>query len=122
MHPPISLIGKGFPNPTRGCADWICSPCSTPFRDKISAAPPRCSPDTRLGKKPRECASREQRGGAAEILSRNRAEHGKRTQSTHPPAVQKTWTIRKSYGYKYAIECIFIRVTLPNGRRIGYAT
>jgi hypothetical protein len=32
------------------------------------------------------------------------------------------WTIRKSYGYKYAIECIFIRVTLLNGRLLGYVT
>jgi hypothetical protein len=103
MHSPISLIGKEGPNPTRGCVDWVHSPCSIPIRDKILAVPPRCSPDTRLGKNPRGCASEEQWGGTVEILSRNGAKHGKRTESTHPPAVQKTWTIRKNYGYKYAI-------------------
>ena len=105
------------PNPTRECVDWVRCPCSTPFRDKISAAPPRCSPNTRLGKMPRECASGEQQGGAAEILSRNGVEHEQRTQSTHPRAVRgKRWTIRKSCGDKYAIECIFIDATLSDGR------
>ena len=37
---------------------------------------------------PRECASGEQQGGAAEILSRNGVEHEQRTQSTHPRAVR----------------------------------
>ena len=36
-----------------------------------------------LGYFPRR-VSGEQQGGAAEILSRNGVEHGKRTQSTHP--------------------------------------
>ena len=58
--------------------------------------------------------------GAAEILSRTEVEHGKCTQSMHPLAVQKG-TIRKSYGYKYATECIFIHVTLTDGRHLGYA-
>ena len=53
------------------------------IRRKISAAPPRYSPDTCLGKKSRECASGEQQGGADEILSRNGVEHGGHTQSTH---------------------------------------
>ena len=66
---------------------------------------------------PRECASGEQQGGAAEILSRNGVEHEQRTQSTHPRAVRgKRWTIRKSCGDKYAIECIFIDATLLDGR------
>ena len=83
------------------------------------AAPPRCSPDTRLGKKPRECASGEQQGGVAEILSQNGVEHGERTQSTHTRAVRgNCWTIRMSYGDKYASECIFIDATLSDGRRI----
>ena len=82
---------------------WVRSPCSTPVRDRISAAPPRCSPDAHpLGFLPRR-VSGEQRRGATEILSRIGVELGERTQSTHPLAVQKTWTIRKSYGYKYAI-------------------
>jgi hypothetical protein len=88
MNPPISLIGKEGPNPTRGCVDRVRSPCSTPIQDKISAAPTRCSPNTRLDKKARECASGEQRGGAAEILSWIGVEHGERTQSTHPRAVR----------------------------------
>ena len=66
--------------------------------------------------------SGEQRGGAAEILSQFGVDRGERTQSTHPPAVQKLWTIQKSYIFKYAIECIFIRVTLLNGRHLGFAT
>ena len=90
---------------------------------KISAAPPRCSPNTRLGKMSREYGSGEQQGGAAEILSRNRVEHGEHTQSTHPRAVRgKRWTIRKSCGDKYAIECIFIDATLSDGRRLGYVS
>jgi hypothetical protein len=36
--------------------------------------------DTHLGKKLRGCASGEQPGGAAEILTWTEAEHGKRTQ------------------------------------------
>ena len=69
-----------------------------------------------------ECASGEQQVGAAEILSRNGVEHEQRTQSTHPRAVRgKRWTIRKSCGDKYAIECIFINATLSDGRRLGYA-
>ena len=39
-----------------------------PIRRKISAAPPRCSPDTRLGNKPRGCVPGEQQDGADEIL------------------------------------------------------
>ena len=67
--------------------------------------------------------SGEQWGGAAEILSRNGVEHGEHTQSTHPRAVRgKRWTIRKSCGDKYAIECIFIDATLSDGRRLGYAS
>ena len=38
-----------------------------PIRRKISAAPPRCSPDTRLDNIPRGCVSGEQQGGADEI-------------------------------------------------------
>jgi len=48
-----------------------------PDPSRILAAPPRCSPDTRLDKKPRGCASGEQRGGAAEILSRIEEEPGR---------------------------------------------
>ena len=58
----------------------------------ISAAPPRCSPDAHsLGFLPRR-ASREQRGGAAEILSRTGLEHGERTQSTDPAAARTLFT------------------------------
>ena len=79
---------------------------------------PCCSSSTHpLCLLPRECASGEQQGGAAEILSRNGVEHEQRTQSTHPRAVRgKRWTIRKSCGDKYAIECIFIDATLSDGR------
>ena len=58
-------------------------------------------------------------GGTAEILSRNVVEHGEHTQSTHPQAVHRNrWTIRMSYGDKYATECIFIDATLSDGRHI----
>jgi len=36
----------------------------------------------------------------------------------HPRAVQKTWTIRNRYGYRYAKICIFPTVSLSNGRRL----
>jgi hypothetical protein len=65
---------------SRRIRSWLRSPCSTLVQVRISAAPPRCSPDTRLGKKPRGCASGEQWGGAAEILTRTGVEHGKRRQ------------------------------------------
>ena len=40
------------------------------------------------------------------------------TPSTHPRAVQKTWTIRNRYGYRHAKSCIFLTVSLSNGRRL----
>ena len=53
-------------------------PCSASILDRVSAAPPRCSPDAHsLGLLPRR-VSGEQRGGAAEILSRVGVEHGRR--------------------------------------------
>ena len=67
---------------------WVRSPCSTPVRDKISAAPPRCSPDAHpLGFLPRR-VSREQRGGAAKISSRIGVEQGEHTQSMDPAVGQ----------------------------------
>src|SRR6187399_830468 len=111
------------PNPTRVRVDWVRFPCSTPVRGKISAAPPRCSPDTRLDNKPRECAPGEQRGGADEILPRTKVEHGKRNPIyTYLGCPWITWTIRKDDAYKYAKTCIFIGVALSNGRRLGYET
>ena len=38
--------------------------------------------------------------------------------STHPRAVQKTWTIRNRYGNRYANTCIPLSVSLSNGRRL----
>ena len=61
-------------------------PCRTPIRDKISATPPRCSPNTRLGNKPRGCVSREQQGDDVEILSHIEVRH-ENDQPTHPRAV-----------------------------------
>ena len=43
------------------------------MRRKISAAPPRYSPDTRLGNKQRECVPGEQQGGTDEILHQIRS-------------------------------------------------
>ena len=43
----------------------------------------------------------------------------KLTPSTHPRAVQKTWTIQNRYGYRYAKICIFPTVSLSNGRRLA---
>ena len=60
-------------------------PCRTPIRDKNSAAPPHCSPNTRLANKPRGCVSREQQGDAVEILSQ--IERHENDQPTHPRAV-----------------------------------
>ena len=48
------------------------------------------------------------------ITDRSRA--WKLTASTHPRAVQKTWTILNRYGYRYAKICIFPTVSLSNGR------
>ena len=81
--------------------------------------PPRCSLDAHSpGILPRRVFG-EQRGGAAKILSRNGVEHAERTQSTHPRAVRgNRWTIRMSYGDKYATECIFIDATLSDVGRI----
>ena len=39
------------------------------IRRKISAAPPRCSPDTRLCNKQRGCVPGEQQGGTDEIYA-----------------------------------------------------
>ena len=83
LSPQLFRIVQRFPRTARGCVDWVRCSCSTPFRDRISAAPPCCSPDAHsLGILPRHVFA-EQRGGAAEILSRNGVEHGQRTQSTH---------------------------------------
>ena len=63
-------------------------PCSPLVWVRISVALPRCSPYAhRLGFLPRR-VSGEQRGGAAEILSWIRVEHGERTQSTDPAAAR----------------------------------
>lgn len=84
LPPQLFRIVQHFPRTTRGCVDWVHFSFSTPFRDTISAPPPRCSPDTHSLVFLSRRVSGEQRGGAAEILSRNVAEHGERTQSTHP--------------------------------------
>ena len=45
LSPQLFRIVQHFPRTARGCVDWLCSPCSTLFRDRISAAPPHCSPE-----------------------------------------------------------------------------
>ena len=83
----FSRNAYGIYGAARGSVDWVRSPCSTSIRDRILAAPPRCSPDAHsLGKLPRR-VSGEQRGGAVEILSRIGVERGERTQSTDPRVV-----------------------------------
>ena len=52
---------------------WGWFSCSTPIRGRISAAPPRCSPNTRLEKG--DCVSEEQRGDDAETPSRIGVDH-----------------------------------------------
>ena len=52
-------------------------------RQNFGGASPLFSGAHSLGYLPRR-VSGEQRGGDAEILSRNGVEHGERTQSTHP--------------------------------------
>jgi hypothetical protein len=67
---------------------WVHSPCSTLVRVRISAAPLCFSPDAHpLGFLPR-CVSGEQRGGAAEIMTRTGVEHGECTQSMDPAAAR----------------------------------
>ena len=51
------------------------------------------------------------------ITDRSRA--WKLTASTHPRVVQKTWTIRNRYGYRYAKVCIFPTISLSNGRHLA---
>ena len=79
LSPQLFRIVQHFPRTARGCVDWVRCSCSNPFRDRIPAAAPCCSPNTRLGKMPRESASGEQQGGAAKILTQNGVEHGQRT-------------------------------------------
>jgi hypothetical protein len=75
-----------------GSVDWVRFACSAPVRVRISSAPPRCSPDAHpLGFFLRG-VSGEQRGGAAEILSRTGVEHGERTQSLDPAAARTLYT------------------------------
>ena len=52
------------------CRLGLFSHALLPIRRNISAAPPRCSPDTRLDNIPRGCVSGEQQGGADEISRR----------------------------------------------------
>jgi hypothetical protein len=47
---------------------------STSIRDRVSAAPPRCSPDTRPGRE--SVLFGDQQGGDTETLSRTGVEHG----------------------------------------------
>ena len=76
LSPQLFRIVQRFPRTARGCVDWVRCSCSTPFRDRISVAPPCCSPDAHsLGILPRRVFG-EQRGGVAEILSWNGVEHG----------------------------------------------
>ena len=104
------------PNPTRGCVDWVRSPFYPVPRQNFGSTSPLFSRYTSRQIAERMCSG-EQWGGATEILSQNGVEHGEHTQSTHPRAVHgKRWTIRKSCGDKYAIECIFIDATLSDGR------
>ena len=51
-------------------------------------------------------------------LCSDRSRAWKLTPSTHPRAVQKTWTIWNRYGYRYSKICIFPTVSLSNGRRL----
>ena len=68
---------------------------STPVRDRISAAPPCCSPDTRPAK---ESVYLENNGEVLPKLRLGREQNMEANPSTHPRAVQKMWTIRKRYG------------------------
>ena len=45
LSPQLFRIVQRFPRTARGCVDWVRCSCSTPFRDRISAAPPHCSPE-----------------------------------------------------------------------------
>ena len=61
------------PNPTRGCVDEVSFHALLPIRDRISAAPPRCSPDAHPA---RESVYPENNRGNAETPSRTGADHG----------------------------------------------
>ena len=49
----------------------------------------------------------------------DRSRPWKLTPPMHPRAVQKMWTIRNRYGYRYAKICIFPTVSLLNGRHLA---
>ena len=103
------------PNPTRGCVDEVSLHAPLPIRDRISAAPPRCSPDTRPA---RESVYPENNREVLPKLLLGPERTMETNPSTHPRAVQNTWTIRKRYGRRYAKICIPSTVSLPNGRRL----
>ena len=88
-------------------------PCSTPIQDRISAAFRRYSPNTRPG---REIVYPENNGEWCRYSVSNASRTWKLTPSTHPRAVQKTWTIWNRYGRTYAKFCIFPSVSISNGR------
>ena len=80
----FSRNAYGIYGTARGSVDRVRFPCFTSIWDRISAAPPRCSSDAHsLGNVPRR-VSGEQRGGAAEILSRIGVGQGERTRTTGP--------------------------------------
>ena len=86
MHQPTALLCGLLA--AAGCVVEYVLPAlprsETEFRQHLPAALPiHVSPKSREG-----CASREQRGGAAEILSRIGVEQGERTQSKDPAAAR----------------------------------
>ena len=100
------------PNPTRGCVDEV-SLCSTPIQDRISAAPPRCSPDTHPG---RESVYSENNREVVPKLHLRSEQNLETNPSTHLRAVQKTWTIQNRDGHRYAKIHIPPTVSISDGR------
>ena len=104
-------------NPTRWCVDMVGfhDPllAETKFRQHLPAA-------LQIHVLSRRLCIRRTTGRWCRNSGTDRSWPWKLTISTHPWAVQMTWTIRNTYGSIYAKRCIFRTVSLSNGRRLSY--
>ena len=106
---------KICPNPTRGCVDAVSfhDPLLSKieFRQHLPAVLEIHVPEGRL------CIRRTTERCCQNSVS-DRSGPWKLNSSTHPRAVQITWTIRNRYGHRYVRICIFPTVSVSNGRRL----
>ena len=107
------------PNSTPGCVDMVGfhDPllAETEFRQHLPAT-------LQIHVLSRRLCIRRTTGRWCRNSGSDRSRPWKLTTFTHPRAVQKMWTIRNRYGYRYAKICIFRTVSLSNGRRLSYVT